>query len=148
MKKYLSSLLSIALMLSFSASLFAGANDKILGKWYNTEKSGIIEIYECSGKLCGKIVWLKEPLDNETKKPKVDKNNPEMVNRNMPIIGLNVLSGFVKSGDNVWEDGKIYDPKNGKTYSCKMTLSGDDLDVRGYIGFSLFGRTEHWTRAK
>jgi uncharacterized protein (DUF2147 family) len=50
------------------------------------------------------------------------------------------------SADVFWEDGKIYDPKNGKTYSCKMTLEGNELKVRGYVGFSLLGRTTVWTR--
>jgi uncharacterized protein (DUF2147 family) len=59
------------------------------------------------------------------------------------------MTNFVYDEDNVWNDGKIYDPKTGKTYSCKMTLSGNkkSLDVRGFIGFSLIGRTSVWTRA-
>jgi uncharacterized protein (DUF2147 family) len=61
-------------------------------------------------------------------------------------MGLDILSGFKFSGGNIWEDGKIYDPKNGKTYSCKMTLEGNELKVRGYVGFSLLGRTTVWTR--
>ena len=60
---------------------------------------------------------------------------------------LKVLKNFEYKGDGVWEDGKIYDPENGKTYSCKMTLrDSEHLDVRGFIGFSLLGRTENWTR--
>ena len=53
------------------------------------------------------------------------------------------------SNSNQWTGGEIYDPKNGKTYSCKMKLSSDNhLEVRGYIGISMLGRTEHWERTK
>ncbi len=107
----------------------------------------MVEIYQCGSKLCGKIVWLKEPnKDNGT--PKTDENNPDKAKHNNPIIGLNILTGFVADGDNEWEDGEVYDPENGKTYSCEMTLNGSTLEVRGYIGVSLFGRTEKWTRAQ
>ena len=140
--------LSALLLFIFSNLIsHAGPNDKILGRWYTTDKGAIVEIYDCAGKLCGKIVWLKEP-NNEQGKPKTDIHNPDDKQHNTPVIGLNMLSGFKNSGDNQWEDGTIYDPKNGKTYSCKMTLNVDNLEVRGYIGISLFGRTEHWTRAK
>ena len=62
-----------------------------------------------------------------------------------PIIGLNLVNGFVYQGKNKWGDGTIYDPDNGKTYSCKMTLMEDNtLKVRGFIGISLIGRTQVW----
>lgn len=58
-----------------------------------------------------------------------------------------MLNNFVFEGDNTWSDGTIYDPREGKTYSCKLTLkSPDQLNVRGYVGVALFGRTEIWTR--
>lgn len=139
--------LTLALTALVAVQTFAGGNDRILGNWYTTDKGAIVQIYECSGKLCGKITWLREPND-EHGKPKTDIHNPDASHHNDPALGMNMLSGFNKTGDNVWEDGKIYDPKSGKTYSCKMTLDGDNLEVRGFIGFSLFGRTEHWTRAK
>jgi len=62
------------------------------------------------------------------------------------IHGLNLVWGFKYAKDNRWVGGKIYDPDNGKTYSCKMNLEGDELKVRGYIGFSLIGRTTVWNR--
>lgn len=121
--------------------------DAILGDWYNTEKSGKINIYKCGNKYCGKIVWLKEP--NRDGKPKLDKNNPDSKLKSRPIIGLVILQDFEYEGDKEWEDGTIYDPENGKTYSCIMTLKDKNiLQVRGYIGFSLLGRTVEWTRAQ
>ncbi|MEO6849303.1 MAG: DUF2147 domain-containing protein, partial [Mucilaginibacter sp.] len=68
--------------------------------------------------------------------------------RTRPELGLELLKDFTFDGDDVYDDGTIYDPKNGKTYSCKMTLEGNQLKIRGYIGISLFGRSEIWTRVK
>ncbi len=62
-------------------------------------------------------------------------------------MGLLLLKSFNKDGATVYEDGTIYDPKNGKTYSCKITHKGDQLDVRGYVGISMIGRTTTWTKA-
>lgn len=118
------------------------------GVWFNTKKDGKIKIYEKGGKFYGEIVWLLEPLDENDGKPKRDINNPDESEHENFIIGLNVLHGLEYDAKNVWDDGKIYDPENGKTYSCKMTLKDKDhLDVRGFVGFSLLGRTENWTRA-
>lgn len=123
------------------------AQNEIVGTWYNTDKTGKVQIYKAGEKFFGKIIWLKEPLDEVTGKPKLDINNPSESNHKDAILGLVVLKNFVFMGDGVWEDGKIYDPENGKTYSCKMTLrDSEHLDVRGFIGFSLLGRTENWTR--
>lgn len=137
------SLLCIALV--FTLSSFAGTQASILGQWYTTDKGAIVEIYQCGNKLCGKIIWLKEP-NKDDGKPKTDENNPDKSKHMQPIIGLNILKNFVDKGNNSWEDGEIYDPENGKTYSCNMSLNGSVLEVRGYIGLSLFGRTEKWTK--
>lgn len=114
--------------------------------WYNQEKNAKIKIYKATdGKYYGKIVWLKMP--NRDGKPKVDINNPDKTKRNDPVMGLLILKNFKKDGEHGYDDGTIYDPKNGKTYSCKMTLKNDVLDLRGYVGISLLGRTTTWTKA-
>ncbi len=114
--------------------------------WYNEEKTAKIQIYKATdGKFYGKIVWLKVP--NADGKPKTDNNNPDKNRKSDPLLGLALLKGFKKDGDKGYDDGTIYDPKNGKTYSCKITNKGDLLDVRGYIGFSFIGRTTVWTKA-
>lgn len=135
---------SLTLLLFSSISLYAQKADAILGVWNNTEKDGRIEIYKKGDKYFGKIVWLKEPTENG--KPKTDDNNPKQSLQNKPILGLEILDGFTYE-DGSWENGTIYDPKNGKTYSCVMSLKNPNvLEVRGYIGVSLFGRTVEWTR--
>jgi uncharacterized protein (DUF2147 family) len=127
--------------------------DDILGMWYNGEKDARIEIAKCGEKYCGTVVWLKEPDYPEGSKdgipgsPKTDHNNPDPSLRKTPIIGLRIVHDFSFAGGNVWKDGKVYDPKNGKTYKGRMTLvSPAQLDLRGYIGISLIGRTTTWTR--
>jgi uncharacterized protein (DUF2147 family) len=91
-------------------------------------------------------VWLKDP--NPGGKPAVDKDNPDSKLKSRPLMGLNLLEGL-KFDSGMWEDGTIYDPKTGKTYSCQVTLKSKDvLEVKGYIGFSLIGRTVEWTKAK
>ena len=116
------------------------------GTWYNEEKTSRVQFYEQGGKLFGKIVWLEEPIQDG--KPRTDVNNPKESLRSKPLMGLVFLKNFEKDGENYWEDGTIYDPRNGKTYSCEMTLENPDLlNVRGYIGISLIGRTSKFTRA-
>jgi len=138
----------IVIILSVNA-IAKAQTDQIEGLWYNDVKSAKILITKASnGKFYGKVVWLKEPLKNG--KPKVDELNSDEKLRTRPRLGLPVLADFVKDDDdkNKYTDGTIYDPNNGKTYSCKMTYKGNTLDIRGYIGISLFGRTTTWSRAE
>lgn len=119
--------------------------DAIVGIWLTAKKDAKIEIFKQKDKYFGKIVWLKEPTEDG--KPKVDKENPDEKLRMRAIMGLLILKNFVYVGENKWKDGEIYDPKSGKTYNCKMELEkSNQLDIRGYIGISLFGRSETWTR--
>ena len=121
--------------------------DAIVGVWKTGEGTAMVRIYKNGDKYQGKIVWLKEPNDPETGKPKIDKNHPDESVRSRPILGLINVWGFVHKGENVWEEGNIYDPKNGNTYSCTIKLDNPNaLEVRGYIGVSLIGRTDVWTR--
>jgi uncharacterized protein (DUF2147 family) len=141
--------LLLAFIFLITLRLYAQNNpDAVLGTWYNGSRESRIEIYKCADKYCGKIVWLNEP-NYEDGKPKVDKNNPDAKLKGRPIMGMPLMKDFEYDSKNVWEDGEIYDPKSGKTYSCKMTLTDNDrLEVRGYVGISLIGRTDVWTRAK
>lgn len=122
------------------------STDAILGRWLTGTGNAAVTIYKESGKYFGKITWLKKPT-SEDGKPKLDKNNPDEKKRSIPLIGLNILKEFVFAGGNKWEKGTIYDPENGKTYSCKITMvNNDKLDVRGFIGISMLGRTQVWIR--
>lgn len=123
--------------------------DKVTGYWFTADKKAKMYIYREGEKYNGKIDWLKEPNEADGT-PKTDDKNPDEQLRNRKIEGLEIMTGFEYDGDYEWEDGEIYDPKSGNTYSCLMELSedGQQLEVRGYIGLSLFGRTEVWTRAE
>jgi len=139
---------SITLLLAILFCLAASAQkaDDILGKWINPSGEGQVLIYKKDNKYYGKLVWLKIP--DRDGKPKMDIKNPDKALQSRPELGLELLQDFTFNGEDVYEDGTIYDPKSGKTYSCKMTLEGTSLKIRGYVGISLFGRTEVWTRVK
>ena len=146
MKKSFLYLLLISFVFS-SLSSFANNPDALVGVWKTGEGTAMVRIYKNGDKYQGKVVWLKEPNDPETGKPKLDKNHPDAASQKRAILGLINVWGFVYKDNNTWEEGNIYDPKNGNTYSCTMKLtSPNSLEVRGYIGVSLIGRTDNWTR--
>jgi uncharacterized protein (DUF2147 family) len=119
----------------------------LLGVWLTGKKDGHVKIENIGGKYYGKIVWLKEPIDSTTGKIQLDKNNPEKSLRYYPVKGLRILKDFEFIEKGVWEEGTIYDPDNGKSYSCNITMNNKNtINIRGYIGISLFGRTDVWTR--
>ena len=145
MKKIFPGLL---LLILFSVPGFAQTRDDVVGKWFSSSGGAQIQIYKKGDKYFGKIVWLRKPND-ENGNPKTDIRNPDPSLRSRPAVGLEILRNFTYAGNGEWEDGTVYDPKSGRTYSCKMSMSDPDkLDIRGYIGFSMLGRTESWTRAK
>lgn len=144
--KRLTKLCFVLLLLLQSTHLFSQTtNNKIVGTWLNQEKAAKIEIYQQGKKVFGKIVWLKEP--NENGKPKTDNKNPDKTKHNDPVIGLVILKDLEFDHDSTWEGGKIYDARTGKTYSCYLTLQPNKtLKVRGYMGISLLGQTNIWTK--
>ena len=148
MKKFLLATLSVCFLLTISSFSVKQDNpDAIVGSWKNGEGTGIISIYKNGDKYQGKITWLKEPNDPKTDKPKTDINHPEEKNHSRPVLGLVNMWGFKYTDKNEWTGGKIYDPKNGKTYSCKIAMESNNvIKVRGFIGVSLIGRTDTWTR--
>lgn len=125
-------------------SLQAQQADAILGEWYTTERDAKIEIYKEGNTYAGKIVWLEEPTENG--KPILDANNADKSKRTRPILGIKLIEGF-QYANGVWENGKIYDPRNGKQYSSVIKKKNSDvLEVRGFVGFSMIGRTVEWYR--
>lgn len=134
-------------LLSLAALAQKNQNTPV-GVWTNEEREARFEIYNCGNEqLCGKLVWLKEP--NRDGKPKLDQHNPNKNLQSRPLQGLVFLQGFKKTGPDKWDNGTIYDPKSGKTYSSYMKLMGkDQLEVKGYIGISLIGRSQVWTRVQ
>ena len=146
MKKYLFTAFALLFIPLF---LYAQA-DKITGTWYNDDKTSTIEIKKGSnGKYAGKITWLDEP--NENGKPKVDDDNPDPKLQNRPIMGLTIVKDFkYNSKKKRWNEGSIYDPKNGKTYDCFAWFKDgnyNNLYIKGYVaGIKALGRKTTWTK--
>jgi uncharacterized protein (DUF2147 family) len=138
MRQNLTTLLFLVL-LSFN-SIAQPKADAIVGEWLTSAKDGKVQIYQTGNKFFGKVSWGNKANGKDT-------NNPDPKLRDQNLIGLVILKDFVFDGKEKWEDGTIYDPNNGKTYSCAMKLKDNHtLEVRGFIGISLLGRTEVWTR--
>jgi uncharacterized protein (DUF2147 family) len=113
---------------------------QIEGQWLTSDKKGIIEIYKKEDKFFGKIIGGEQRGDG------TDAKNPDKKLRSREILGLTIMTNL-KKGGNEFTDGKIYDPDSGSTYSCKLKLENPNtLTLRGYLGISLFGRSETWTR--
>lgn len=132
--------------LLFSLTTFA-QSDAILGEWYTADKDAVVTIFTDGKTISGKTTWMEEPNDSKGN-PKLDKENPDENLRNRKRMGLKIMQDFVYKGDNVWEDGKIYKPSNGKTYGGTATLvNKNTLELEGYlISLPFIGKTSTWTR--
>lgn len=122
--------------------------DALVGKWLSPHKRNQVQIYRQGNKFYGKVVWMLEPNNSATGKSKLDAENPTESLRNRPIVGLVIMSGLEHKGKNVWGGGEIYNPDDGRTYGCEITMRGPNtLDMRGYLtAMPLIGRTKTWTR--
>ena len=140
----------VAVLMIASAQSY-GAADSPVGTWLTIDdktkkERSVIQITENNGQLTGVVEQLFDKPDDDPahlcKECKGDR-------KDKPIIGMTILWGMKKDGEN-WSGGEILDPKNGKIYRCKMTLSpdGKSLTVRGFIGISLIGRSQTWLRQK
>ncbi|SFT02202.1 DUF2147 domain-containing protein [Sphingobacterium wenxiniae] len=143
MKKLITTILGVL----FVACVFAQSNEQIVGKWKTIddetgEAKSIVEVFKkADGKYYGKISeLLMKPENDKCVQCKDDR-------KNKPLLGLEIIRGLSKSGKE-FTGGTITDPKNGKSYKCTITRDGDKLNVRGYVGFSLIGRTQTWQAVK
>lgn len=142
--------LTLATGFLLSHALMAQSAD-FVGKWKTIDDEtgkpkSIVEITKNGEVFEGKVIQLfREPGEEEH--PLCDKCKGAL--KDKPILGLQILEGLKKRSSD-WGDGRILDPKNGKTYDVKMELAeeGAKLKVRGFIGFSLLGRTQTWIRSK
>ncbi len=142
-------LIQLLLLFSFSAAVAQCHPDACVGKWLTGNGSGTVEIFRQGNKYHGKIVWLKDPNDPLTGKPKTDKRNFNDDQQDRPLLGMINLRDLQYTGDSTWENGKIYDPETGKEYSCIIKLKdGKTLIVKGYSGMSVVGRTDIWSKQK
>jgi uncharacterized protein (DUF2147 family) len=139
------------LLLTATTAFGAGSN-VILGIWNTEMGESKVEVFHCGEKICGKIIWLKNPnytdsRDGAVGTPVIDRKNPDPALKSRPVLGLRIMEGFTEQGANNWGNGTCYDPKSGNTYRGKIHLAAPGrLELRGYIGIPLFGRTSVWTR--
>ncbi len=117
------------------------------GIWIDDTGQGAIEILPCGQQLCGRIVWLKDPLAKNGR-PLTDALNPNTGQRQRPICGLQVIGNLQAQSGGAWDNGWIYDPKEGKSYDVEIMLRAPDkLQVKGYLGVKFLSETFVWTRA-
>jgi uncharacterized protein (DUF2147 family) len=137
---------TIGLAIAVNFILPARAADP-LGTWYTADNDSRVLITNCGGALCGKLVWLKTPIDPATGQPKLDKNNADASKQSRPLLGVPIVLGMTPSGSGVWS-GNVYNASDGKTYSGSFTMTGDNTaDLKGCV-MSIICKTQTWTRTK
>ena len=120
----------------------AGQQNGVLGYWKEPQGS-VIHVENCGSNVCATLVQISPSAPSRT-----DGKNPDATLRQRSLCGLRIGEGFHLASASKAEGGLLYDPKSGKTYHGIMTARGDGMDLRGYVGVALFGRTERWTRTE
>jgi len=135
-----------ATTLALTDAVAASVVERAQGLWADEEGKSNIEIAPCGAFLCGRIVWLREPLD-ENGKPKTDNNNPDVSQRNRPIVGLTIIKGLQLDEDGKLLKGLVYNAENGKVYDIYLDPGGPTMSVEGCFAMFLCG-SQTWTRVK
>jgi uncharacterized protein (DUF2147 family) len=137
--------LTAAVVLGALATPAAAADPK--GTWATEGGRSHVAISDCGGALCGAIVWLKEPNDPETGKPKLDVHNADAGKRNRPLLGTRIVLNMKPNGKPGQWAGNVYNAQDGKTYSGSITLeSASTLKLEGCALGGLICKTQTWTR--
>lgn len=146
MKKIcLSIVMQIITTFTYAQSLEA---DKILGVWFSDKKDSKIEIFMSENKYLGKFIWGNEMFEKDGKTSRKDTENPNPKMRNKDRLGLVFLTNL-KYEDGEYTGGTVYDPRKGRSANAKVKLKGNDkLELRAFIGVSIFGQTYTFTRIK
>ena len=135
----------IFLFIVSSVFVVAQENADVVGEWYSAKEDFVVTLFEVNQTISGRITWMKFPND-ENRNSKTDLLNPDESLR--ARVGMIIMYGFTYIAGNIWDNGSIYIPKKGKTYSGMMKLKNENtLNLRGYIGFSFFERySSTWIR--
>lgn len=137
-------LLIVPTLLALALPMAAASDDvatQILGNWLTEPRDGIIQISIADdGSYRGRIVGGNDPQ-------RQDQHNPDPARRSQLLLGQSIFQGMKYDGEGKWSGGTIYDPDSGRTYKCRLErLDPERLQVRGFIGFALLGRSQVWTR--
>ena len=118
-----------------------------IGTWLTENGRSRVRVADCGGALCGTIIWLKEPNDPETGKPKTDKNNVDASQRSRPLIGVPIVLSMKPNGGSKWS-GQVYSPEEGKIFSGNLTEQGPNaVRLEGCALGGLVCKGQNWTRA-
>ncbi len=136
----------LVIILSSLDALAGVIEDSIEGVWLSADGTGWIKIELGDNGPIGSIAGSPDTSGDRQPSDR-DVLNPDPALRDRLLLGLTIMDGLTYAGGGKWKNGRIYDPNSGKTYKCKLTLVDENtLELRGYIGVSLLGRTETWTR--
>ena len=117
------------------------------GTWLTGDKKGQVRIVNCGGALCGTLVWLQEPIDPDTNKPKTDKHNVDAGKQGRPLLGVSIVLNMKPNGADKWE-GQVYNAEDGNTYSGSFAMTGaNSAQLKGCIMGGLLCKAQTWTRA-
>lgn len=145
MKKYLSAIVMFCVTIICSGII---TGQSITGLWQTIDEDGTakseVRIWKSGDKYKGKVVEIYREDKRDGRCTECDEDDPRY---NQKVLGMTIITGMEKTGDNMWENGEILDPQNGNVYKCKMWINDNgNLLVRGFIGISLVGRSQTWKR--
>ena len=136
--------LALAFLLSGGIAMHAAEDASPVGLWLTEKGDARIQVSRCGRGICGRVAWLREPIDPTTGKPQTDDNNPDPALAKRPMIGVQLFIGMTPTGPGTWA-GRIYNGDDGKVYDSKVLLTGPGtLRVEGCVGVICGGET--WTR--
>jgi uncharacterized protein (DUF2147 family) len=142
MRRYLLAAVALAALAGAESALAADP----AGLWLTQGGNSRIRVADCGGALCGTIIWLKEPNDPDTGKPKLDKHNSDVSKRTRPLIGVQIVLGMKPAGTDKWS-GQVYNAEDGKTYSGNLTFpGGNSLQLQGCALGGLVCKGQTWTK--
>jgi uncharacterized protein (DUF2147 family) len=119
-----------------------------VGTWLTGDRKGKVRIVNCGGAICGTLVWMQEPLDPQTKKPKLDARNADASKQSRPLIGIPIVLSMKPSATPQKWDGDVYNAEDGKTYSGSFTLTGaNTAELKGCVLGGLICKAQTWTRS-
>lgn len=141
-------ILVCAMLLLGSICVFAqNKADQVVGIWQTQEKDGTMQVYACGNEYCGKLLKGSDIVNSDGSSKK-DVENPDPNLRSRDIVGMRILKGLVFDGEQYYEEGRIYNASNGKTYNCYVWLEDGVLHLRGYLGIPALGQTSKWNRVQ
>ena len=119
--------------------------DLVIGTWLNEDKDEKIEVYKTGDLYYGKLIWAAQLVGSDGETSKKDNKNPDVKLRTRNLLDATILNNFAFV-NGIWDQGTFYDSKSGKTYSCTMKMKSKKLEIRSYVGISLFGKSTYWER--